>query len=179
MHHFKWKQNVIPYLQQRAIYYKKRGIRWFDQSQNAVNWLQQNAGNVDLQNVKEFNCQRLEDTKIGSPKIDILLCSDETDRFPMYTLIHSIILNEKDTNYHRLNFHILVLDKMYMFKEEIMDLFAKYNLITFEFASIMEGNIECIENSGKMEEYMEYHDNSTSDRLNEGRLIEPMNFARF
>eukprot|EP01084_Bolivina_argentea_P229491 387307_1 len=51
IHHFKWKANVIEYLQARAILYKEQGIVWWIQSQNAVNWLVQNVGHVDLENV--------------------------------------------------------------------------------------------------------------------------------
>eukprot|EP01084_Bolivina_argentea_P113859 202829_1 len=57
IHHFKWQSGVIDYLEKRTEYYKQLGYGWYKQSKAAVRWLKKHSGNVDLQNVKEFDCK--------------------------------------------------------------------------------------------------------------------------
>jgi len=56
IHHFKWNKNVIYYLQKRIKMYKQKGYHWWIQSKNAVEWLQENSGSIDLGTVNAFNC---------------------------------------------------------------------------------------------------------------------------
>eukprot|EP01084_Bolivina_argentea_P068572 124812_1 len=59
IHHFKWNKNVLRYLQRRAMYYKQLGFKWWEQSKWGSDWLQNNSGNVNLGELKTFNCSRV------------------------------------------------------------------------------------------------------------------------
>ena len=173
--HYKWKENVIGYLQKRAKFYKEQGISWWTQSQNAVDWLLENSGNANLDNTSQwkFSCNRDDHTdNFRGNDVHILLCSDEYDRFPMYTLINSIILNEE--HIQRLHFHILVLENKQIFTRELELYFGEYSDdITFDIASINEEHPECIEFAEQASSYID------SEKFEYHRLDDPMNFARF
>lgn len=103
--------------------------------------------------------------------VHILLCSDETDRFPMYTLIHSIIQNEQSIE--RLHFHILVLQNVPLFLGEFEFLFEKYlNFIFVEFRSIVDDHPQCIE-------YNNIASTTLPAKQQRNWLNNIMNFARF
>lgn len=103
--------------------------------------------------------------------IDIILCSDQKDRFPMYVLINSIIQNEKfkDT----LFFHILVDDNIPLFVNEFSRYFGQYfDKISFEFKSIKQHIPSCIE-------YHNIASQTLPDKQKRNWLNNIMNFARF
>eukprot|EP01083_Nonionella_stella_P208051 755276_1 len=100
-------------------------------------------------------------------KVHILLCSDEADRFPMYTLINSIIIHEPQPQ--RLNFHILVLQNVTLFDSETNQYFHQYlDQVTFDYKSITDHHPECIE-----------YNRIASQHIYKKILNHPMNFARF
>ena len=103
--------------------------------------------------------------------VDILLCCDEKDRFPMYTLINSIIQNEPELE--RLHFHILVLKDVPLFLDEIALYFGEYlNEIRFEFKSIVDDHRECIE-------FSDIASTTLPAKQTRNWLNNIMNFARF
>lgn len=103
--------------------------------------------------------------------VNIILCSDTKDRLPMYTLINSIIQNERYIE--RLSFHILVLENIPLFFDEFTRFFSKYfDKISFEFKSIIEDIPECIE-------YSDIASTTLPDKQKRNWLNNVMNFARF
>lgn len=103
-----------------------------------------------------------------SQNINILLCTDESDKLSMYTLINSILINIDNLHKNRLYFHIVILDK----KEKVKNEIDSYFDMRYELKSIIDDNLtECIEFNDIASEI--FH----KDRNN--RLNNPMNMARF
>eukprot|EP01084_Bolivina_argentea_P164966 286709_1 len=105
-------------------------------------------------------------------EVHLLLISDSEDMLALYTLVNSIIINEKQIE--RLNFHILIQGNKSTFSNEFTKYFQQYlNKIKYEFKSI-EDSIECVEYHKIIQEYY-----PTKLRKGEGRLKNIMNVARF
>eukprot|EP01084_Bolivina_argentea_P010315 19213_1 len=60
--------------------------------------------------------------------IHILLCSDKQHRLPLWTLINSVIQNEKYENRHRLNFNVLIdnIKDINVYQNEFTAYFQQY-----------------------------------------------------
>ena len=93
------------------------------------------------------------DVNLDDNNINILLCTDEKDKLLTYTLINSIIINSKPEDLDRLHFHILVLENVSLFMNDIEIYFKPYtNIIKFDIKSFKE-NKECYKLTKKMLKY--------------------------
>ena len=129
--------------------------------------------------------------------VHIMLCCDENDRFPMYTLINSVCstssnheiqhiqcltswtldialqIIQNEDSIERLHFHILVLQNVPLFVEEFTFFFSKYlDSISFEFRSIVDDHPQCIE-------YSNIAATTLPAKQARNWLNNIMNFARF
>ena len=111
----------------------------------------------------------------ASSDYHILFSVDEQDKFELYTLINSIIINEHPSNRSLLSFHILIYMNKQTFTNDINLYFSEYiNTITFEIISIQEDEpitTKCIEYVQKAHQYCKEEKVS--------RLNNRMNLARF